>query len=196
MSNLIDKSFVREEFDKGEIRKKLFPMLNDFGIVDYSENVHSHGLNYLTAIGRKIKGVTAISECPIYNKDRTLRDVRPDSIWFNKSDNTPILIAEFERYDNSRMKLKKLKEKIENLLIGYHQLNRNLEYILFVYWTYSGVTPGNIGDYISILDKGFTLPNGRHVAGINSWETDYMVYQAIATGDKSNLTIKRWMQVR
>ncbi|MFW6029049.1 MAG: hypothetical protein ACOCRO_02215 [Halanaerobiales bacterium] len=196
MGKVIDEDFVRQEFKQGKIRKKLFPMLTDYGIIDYSENVHSHGLNYITAIGREINGIAAVSECPIYNQDKTLREVRPDSIWFNKSNNQPLLIAEFERYDNTASKLKKLKEKIENLLIGYHQLGSRLEYILFVYWTYEGVTPGNIYNFTSMLDKGFTLPNGRYISGIDSLQTDYMIYQAIAAGDRSNLKINRWMQVR
>lgn len=196
MAKLINEEYIRKELKEGNLRKTLFPMLTEYGIMDYSENVHSHGLNYLTAIGREMKGITAISECPIYNDDNGLREVRPDSIWFNKTDNTPILIAEFERYDNTTSKLNKLKEKIENLLIGYHQLGGRLEYILFVYWTYAGVTPGNINNFISILDQGFTLPNGRYVSGINSLYTDYMVYQAISTGDKYNLRLNRWMKVR
>ncbi|MFW6030772.1 MAG: hypothetical protein ACOCRO_11065 [Halanaerobiales bacterium] len=196
MTKLINEEYIRNEFKEGNLREELFPMLTKHGIIDYSENVHSHGLNYITAIGREIAGVSAVSECPIYNDDNSLREVRPDSIWFNKNNNSPLLIAEFERYDNTKSKHKKLKEKLENLLIAYHQLYERLEYILFVYWTYAGITPGNINDYISILDSGFTLANGRYLSGINSMKTDYMVYQAIATGDKSNLRINRWMRVR
>ncbi|WP_286680332.1 hypothetical protein [Tepidanaerobacter sp. EBM-49] len=45
---------IREEMKTGEIRKRFFPMMTDFGVRDYSETVHTMGLNYLTAIGRTI----------------------------------------------------------------------------------------------------------------------------------------------
>ena len=57
---------IREEMKTGEIRKRFFPMMTDFGVRDYSETVHTMGLNYLTAIGRTISDTTAISECPVY----------------------------------------------------------------------------------------------------------------------------------
>ncbi|KZE95407.1 hypothetical protein AVP43_02347 [Geobacillus stearothermophilus] len=68
--------------------------------------------------------------------------------------------------------------------------------ILFVYWSYSGTIPKNIDKYISIFDEGFTLPNGRFIPGINSFVTDYLVFQAVASGTKENLTINEWIQVR
>jgi hypothetical protein len=67
-----------------------------------------------------------------------------------------LLLCEFERYDNSRLKNRKLEEKIQNLLIAYHQLGGNIPLILFVYWTYPKVTPGDISNYIRIFDEGFT----------------------------------------
>ena len=127
---------IREELKAGEIRKKLFPMMTTYGIRDYSETVHTMGLNYLTAIGRTIDGVTAISECPVYpyeeinnssisNMNIKVVDlpgeykverepiVRPDSIWYSIIDNTPLLLCEFERYDNSRLKMESLKKNTE-----------------------------------------------------------------------------------
>jgi hypothetical protein len=96
---------IREEMKTGEIRKRFFPMMTDFGVRDYSETVHTMGLNYLTAIGRTISDTTAISECPVYpyEKQTFMAEkvaeesgeyhidkkpaVRPDSIWYSTKDN-------------------------------------------------------------------------------------------------------------
>ena len=210
---------IREELITGEIRKKLFPMMTTYGIRDYSETVHTMGLNYLTAIGRTIDGVTAISECPVYpyeeinnssiaNMNIKVADlpgeykaerepiVRPDSIWYSIIDNIPLLLCEFERYDNSRLKNGKLKEKIQNLLIAYNQLGRRVPLILFVYWTYPKVTPGDITDYIRIFDEGFLMSNGVRVQGIDGRITEYLVYHCVASGVKENLTFNQWIKVR
>lgn len=211
---------IREELETGKIRKELFPMMTNFGIRDYSETVHTMGLNYLTAIGRTINDVTAISECPVYPYEnnsvtpssidvnsmvadgfgdyKTGKEpiVRPDSIWYSIKDNKPLLLCEFERYDNSRIKNKKLEEKIQNLLIAYNQLGRRIPLILFVYWTYPKVTPGDISNYISIFDEGFIMSNGKRIQGIDGRITEYMVYHCVAAGDKDNLTFNQWIKVR
>lgn len=195
------KKWIIQEFKNGKIRDTWFPMLSISGLRDYSETVHSTGLNYITEIGRQLDGYTAVSEYPVYPINESFghtitREVRPDSIWYNKKDLKPVLVSEFERFDNSRSKNDKLREKIENLLIAYHQLGGNLPIILFVYWSYSGIVPKDIDKYISIFDEGFRLPNGTYINGINSFESDYLVFQAVAKGDKEKLIINKWIQVK
>lgn len=211
---------ITEELKNGNLREELFPMMTRFGVRDYSETVHTLGLNYLTAIGRTIKEVTAVSECPIYpyEKDSFITGsidnnikvadeygkykgsdepiVRPDSIFYSTTNNQPLLICEFERYDKSRLKNKKLEEKIQNLLIAYNQLGRNLPIILFVYWTYPKITPGDISEYIRIFDEGFVMSNGRRIQGIDGRKTEYLVYHCVASGNKENLTFNQWIKVR
>ncbi len=208
---------IREEFQSGKIQDDLFPMMTKFGVRDYSETVHSLGLNYITAVGRTIDEIAAVSECPVYpyesiyhesdmiaedsssnygEKKTKDAEIRPDSIWYFKTDNSPILISEFERYEKNRVKNNKLKEKIQNLLIAYHQLGSKVPIILFVYWSYASVTPGDMSDVISILDKGFTLPNKKFISGIDSRITSYLVYHCIASGNKENLTLKQWIKIR
>jgi len=195
------KRWIIQEFKKGKIRDTWFPMLSILGMRDYSETVHSTGLNYITEIGRQLDGYTAVSEYPVYPINESFdhsitREVRPDSIWYNKEDLKPVLVSEFERFENSKVKNDKLREKIENLLIAYHQLGGNLTIILFVYWSYSGIVPKDIDKYISIFDEGFRLPNGTYINGINSFESDYLVFQAVAKGNKEKLTINQWIQVK
>lgn len=195
------KKWIIQEFKNGKIRDTWFPMLSISGLRDYSETVHSTGLNYITEIGRQLDGYTAVSEFPVYPINESFghsitREVRLDSIWYNKKDLKPVLVSEFERFDNSRSKNDKLREKIENLLIAYHQLGGNLPIILFVYWSYSGIAPKDIDKYISIFDEGFRLPNGTYINGINLFESDYLVFQAVAKGDKEKLIINKWIQVK
>ncbi|WP_342540373.1 hypothetical protein MHI39_23860 [Heyndrickxia sp. FSL K6-6286] len=195
------KEWIIQEFKNGEIRDTWFPMLAVSGMRDYSETVHSTGLNYITEIGRRLDGYTAVSEYPVYPISESIghsitREVRPDSIWYNKEDLKPVLVSEFERFENSIAKNNKLREKIENLLIAYHQLGGNLPIILFVYWSHSGIVPKDIDKYISIFDEGFRLPNGTYINGINSFESDYLVFQAVAKGNKEKLTINQWIQVK
>lgn len=208
---------IREEFQTGKIRDDLFPMMTKFGVRDYSETVHSLSLNYITAIGRAIDEIAAVSEYPVYpyesnynqsnmiaespssyyeEKKSKDAEIRPDSIWYSKNDNTPVLISEFERYEKNRIKNKKLEEKIQNLLIAYHQLGSKVPIILFVYWSYASVTPGDMCDVISILDKGFTLPNKKFISGIDSSRTSYLVYHCIASGDKEKLMLNQWIKIR
>ena len=205
---------IREELNSGDLRKDLFPMITTFGVRDYSETVHTIALNYITAIGRNIEGVTAISECPVYpyaNTDKhksivaeasaeyttnSELEVRPDSIWYAKENNKPLLISEFERYENNRAKNNKLEEKIQNLLLSYHQLGSNIPLILFVYWSYSQTTPGDISKYVSIFDEGFVMKNGRRINGINGRLTQYLVYHCVASGNKNSLVLNQWIKVR
>lgn len=205
--------FIRDEFETGKIRKELFPMMTHFGIRDYSETVHTVGLNYITAIARHIEGCTSLSEYPVYPgeysclnvaEERTVymgegaagSEVRTDSVWYDKRSNQPILISEFERYENNRKKKAKLKEKIQNLLIAYHQLGGNVPVILFVYWSYARVTPGDISSFISILDNGFCSSKGNFMPGINGRKTSYLVYHCIASGTRESLTLNQWIRVR
>ncbi|MBM7649036.1 hypothetical protein JOC78_001989 [Bacillus ectoiniformans] len=195
------KEWIIQEFKNGKIRDTWFPMLSVSGVRDYSETVHSIGLNYITEIGRQLDGYTAVSEYPVYPINENFghnitRVVRPDSIWYDKEDLKPVLVSEFERFENSKAKNDKLREKIENLLIAYHQLGGNLPFILFVYWSHSGVVSKDIEKYISIFDEGFRLPNGIYINGINSFKSDYLVFQAVAKGNKEKLTINQWIQVK
>jgi len=209
--------FIKKEFKEGKIRNEMFPMMTKFGIRDYSETVHTVGLNYITAIGRCIEGITSLSECPVYPYTKQflytenvaenqinyvvkvnevkVDEVRPDSIWYSKEDNKPILICEFERYEKNRRNDLKIKEKIENLLIAYHQLGGDVPIILFIYWSYAGKNPGEIKEYISILDNGFKKSDGTYIRGINALKTKYLIYRCVASGNTDNLVLNQWVEV-
>ena len=195
------KSFIINELEEGTIRQNYFPMLTNYGLRDYSESVHSTGLNYLTEIGRQIEGVTSLSEFSVYPVDSqyshtATREVRPDSLWFERDTGMPLFVAEFERFESSKLKHDKLREKIENLLLAYHQLGGKLAVILFVYWSYQGNIPKDIDNYLRVFDEGFCMANGKYIPGVSSFHTECIVFQAIANGLKEKLTINQWLQVR
>ena len=195
------KAFVIKELEQGAVRQKYFPMLTNFGVRDYSESVHSTGLNYLTELGRQLEGVTSLSEFPVYPADgqyshSLTREVRPDSLWFARDTGEPLFVAEFDRFENSKLKHDKLREKIENLLLAYHQLGGKLALILLVYWSYQGTVPNNIDNYLRVFDEGFHMANGKYIPGVSSYHTECIVFQAIASGSKEKLTINEWIQVR
>ena len=124
------------------------------------------------------------------------REVRPDSFWFEKDSGKSLFVAEFERFESSKMKHDKLREKIENLLLAYHQLGGELALILFVYWSYLGAVPNNVDNYLQIFDEGFRMANGKYMPGVNSYHTECIVFQAIASGSKEKVTINQWIQVK
>jgi len=195
------KSFVINELNNGRIRKRYFPMLTHLGLRDYSESVHSAGLNYLTEIGRHIEGAASLSEFPVYPVDNQYRhsltrEVRSDSIWYEIDTGRPLLVAEFERFDRTRLKHDKLREKIENLLLAYHQLGGEVLLILFVYWSYQGSVPDHIEKYLKVFDEGFSLANGKYIPGVSSHKTECVVFQAVADGEKERLVVNQWIQVR
>lgn len=192
---------LRDELESGQLRKEHFPMLTDYGVRDYSETVHTAGLNYITQIGRSLNDVIALSEYPIFGEissypAKKTREVRIDSIWFSKTRGNPLLVCEFERYEKNRQRNQKLQEKIENLLIAYHQLGAQPPLILFIYWTYQGDTvAADIERFIKVFDQGFKL-RATWIPGINAAQTDYIVYQAVASGDKECLKFNHWIRVK
>jgi len=210
--------FIDKELKQGNLRKKLFPMMVNFGVHDYSETVHSLGLNYLTAIGREFRETTSLSEYPVYpfsfpennsdnvkvaedvssygKKGQKKDEVRPDSVWFSKEDNSALLLCEFERLNSTRSKKRKLKEKIQNLLIAYHQLGGKVPVILFVFWSYPQQSPGDISDIISILDNGFHKADGSYIAGINGLSTSYLIYHCIAKQINDRIILNEWIKIR
>ncbi len=187
-------SSIINEFHSGEIRETYFPMMCHGGIIDYSEMVHSIGLNYITQIGRQVKNVVSISECPVIQKKMLAREVRADSIWFDRINFEPILISEFERYENTRNKKTKVREKAENLLIAYHQLNRDLQAVLYVTWGIGLAVPQEMESIRALLIDGFEF-KGSWLSGIDSRNTSLLIFHAIASNIEGRLIFNNWVRI-
>src|SRR5262249_49350190 len=103
---------LAEEFQSRAFLRDEFPMLASWGVEDYSHTVHSLGLNYLAALGRHF-GLWAVSEYPVAPAPAYLavRNVRCDVVWFARPDGRVALLAEFERYEETRGKQERLRQK-------------------------------------------------------------------------------------
>jgi len=194
------EAYLREELKSGALRSQFFPMLTAFGIRDYTDTVRTFGLNYLTEIGRRILGITAVSDYPVlpqgkYNA-RDFREVRLGSVWFEKQNNQPFLIAEFERYDDQPGKSSSFRQRIEDLLLGYHQLGDKPKLVLLVFWTYLGVDITRVEKITKILDQGFSFPNTALVTGLNEEHTRILIYYCPVAGSQDNLVMNHWIAVR
>lgn len=191
--NLVSSHIVNE-FQSGIIRKTYFPMMCQGGVTDYSEMVHSVGLNYITQIGRTLENVVSISECPVIQKRSLPREVRADSIWFNINTLNPILISEFERYEDTRSKKTKVREKAENLLIAYHQLNKDVQVVLYVTWGKGLVVPQEMESIKALLTDGFNL-KGVWLPGIDSRNTTLLIFHAITSNADGKLIFNNWVRI-
>ena len=90
-----------------------FPMLLLSGIPDRGVTIHSHFLTYLSSCGQKA-GYSAITECPVSITEsfQGIGEIRADSVWFDKSDLTPRVAFEFERFEKGDERSSSRRSKI------------------------------------------------------------------------------------
>lgn len=190
------EAYLRQELKTGRLRRQLFPMLTGFGISDYQDTVRTMGLNYLTEIGRRVMNLTAISEYPIFPQGkynaRDYREVSLGSVWLERSTNQPFLLAEFERFDEAPGQMALLRERVENLIIGYHQLGGHPAMVLLVFWTYLGTNTNRVKLLLKFLEQGFSLSNHSLVPGLSE-PTRLLIYHCLATGNSKNLILNQWI---
>jgi hypothetical protein len=152
-----------KEFETRSNMDAQFPMLTRFGVPDADLTIHSHFLSYLAALAQPL-GYSGVVECslPVKPNDRwtALGEVRPDVVWFDKTDNAPIAVFEFERFE--RGDELKLQSKLENLNIAYLRSEQRLQLALLIYWVRSGVAPRVLREGMSHYRAGF-VRNGLHV---------------------------------
>ena len=139
-----------------QLMREHFPMLTGCGIPDVSVTVHSHFLTYLATLGQSL-GFAAITECPIPavpgSQWISLGTVRPDSVWFTKLDVQPVVALEFERFETGDEG--KLREKVENLAIAFHQSGGTLQRTVLIYWVRSGSAPRSLEPIVRGYRGGF-----------------------------------------
>ena len=151
------------EFTSRQVLAEHFPMLARHGIPDADLTIHSHFLSYLAALAQPL-GYSGIVECPLPvgsdHRWAKLGEVRPDVVWFDKSDNAPVAAFEFERFE--RGDEAKLRGKIENLDIAYLRSDGRLQMTALVYWVRSGIAPQTIREAAGGYHTGFAR-RGIHV---------------------------------
>ncbi len=149
-ASLIDQVFAR--LTNRGLMAEHFPMLLAAGIPDFGLTVHSHFLTYLVGVGQS-QGYSTVAECPIWwARDRSLGDVRADSVWFEKATGNASLAFEFERFE--RGDEGKLRGKVENLAV-VSTATPSLKLCVLAYWVRSGSAPRSMDAIIATYRNGF-----------------------------------------
>lgn len=166
MSSLIQhaEKALREEFGSLKLAHAEFPMLTDWGVVDFSHTIHSLGCNYLAQVGRNA-GFWAMSEYPVRVVSSGPQvSVRPDVAWWEKPSGDAIVLGEFERAEPH--KPGKLVDKAKNLLQAHHALGERSRLLLLVGWAIAGTNLGDLGPVRAIMASGFRAPDGSPIRGL------------------------------
>jgi len=149
-------SALASEFAARQVMAAQFPMLARHGVPDTDMIIHSHFLSYLAALAQSL-GYSGVVECPlpVPSGDRwaALGEVRPDVVWFDKAENTPVAVFEFERFDRGAES--RLRTKVENLNIAYLRSGERLQLAVLIYWVRSGVAPRTVREVSAPYRTGF-----------------------------------------
>jgi hypothetical protein len=112
-----------------------FPLWVGAGLADHRHTLHSVGVSYWVALGHHL-GYTGIGELPAPAPSAGSPagdDIRCDAVWLERERSTPVLLAEYERYDGPA-DFGKLQGKADNLLRAYHRWGRPRVLVL-AYWS-------------------------------------------------------------
>ena len=149
-----------------KIAAELFPQAVIRGLTDFSCNIHSFGCSYWTALGHRT-GFSAICELPAPNVGVAALmgdNVISDSAWFQKTQDHPDVLVEFERYSDAA-DAGKLLSKVQNLLLGYWRWSQQPKLLVLAYWS-KGLR--NLPDHHAMREtirKGFTTVARENVPG-------------------------------
>ena len=162
------EAVIRAEFAGLAFARSEFPLLTDWGVEDYSETVHSCGLNYLAALGRH-QGRWALSEYPVAVPGLTADGsfVRLDAVWWSRPSGQAELLAEFERYEPGAAKRSLVAEKARNLLLAHQHLPPWPRLLLLCVWAISGRVPDRLDEVRDLARRGFRQSD-RWVPGVGT----------------------------
>lgn len=156
---------IKSALQDMEQARSLMPIWN-WGIQDSGVSIHSLGVTFLTLLGWQLGYVPACEFPAPHQGDYASigDDVRSDVIWFDPNSQTPVLIAEFERYGGPEDQ-GKLQRKVNNLLLAHHRWGVKATFLLLAYSTKSVVS---LPDYVTleqVLRQGFETPSRQQVVG-------------------------------
>ena len=151
-----------------DVAQQLLPIWTDWGIADVSCSIHSLGTSFITLLGNKL-GYVSVSEFPVPRLGQyanTGDEIRCDSVWFERKRQTPILIAEFERY-NGISDQRKLEGKVKNLLLAHQRWGKEPQWLVLAYWTQGLASLPTHTRFENIIQHGFETPERLRVPGTN-----------------------------
>jgi hypothetical protein len=185
---------LRDEFRALVVAREDLPVLCDWGIEDFSETVHSAGINYLAAIGRQA-GRVAMTEYPVRvtAPGRSCTAVPgwiiPDAVWWRRETREVELIGEFERYEPGFGKRQTLQEKARNLLLAHREIGSAATLLLLLVWTLSGIPASGLDEIRSLVRFGFRDLGGIMVAGLPS-DSKLLIATAVFCSFDGRLRLK------
>lgn len=162
------KNKIIEEFRSLSFMAEAFPMLTEWGVEDFSLTIHSMGCNYLSALGRRLD-FWAMSEYPVRLLQNGSGAIRPDAVWWEKTDQGIILLGEFERFDPSCKN--KIAEKAKNIIKAHYEVGEHPRLLVLMVWTMAGNDLSFLKSVQKLASEGFRASNGKLIPGIGSSST-------------------------
>ncbi|MCU9406558.1 hypothetical protein OE323_31765 [Pseudomonas aeruginosa] len=143
-----------------EFVDRSYPMLSSWGVRDEDVLVHSLGCSAWNELGSEL-GFMAVAECPVPMTHGA--DIRADSTWFSRTQRTPDVLIEFERFDGTDRGQKKLDEKLCNLLEASMRWGDAPSVLILSAWNKGVVSAPNKEVFVQRCRQGFKSSVGAQV---------------------------------
>lgn len=143
-----------------EFVDRSYPMLSSWGVRDEDILVHSLGCSAWNELGSEL-GFMAVAECPVPMTHGA--DIRADSTWFSRTQCTPDVLIEFERFDGTDRGQKKLDEKLCNLLEASMRWGDAPSVLILSAWNKGVVSAPNKEMFVQRCRQGFKSSVGAQV---------------------------------
>lgn len=153
-------SRIIENMSSVDFVKRSFPMLTDWGVFDEDVLVHSIGCSAWNALGHEL-GRMAVVECPVPMTHGA--DIRADSTWFCRDQRKPEVLIEFERYDGTSKGIKKLEEKMKNLIESAMRWDHSPSVLVLSAWNKGIVSAPDTQLFQKLCRDGFKSSLGTQI---------------------------------
>ena len=163
MSELCDK--VEKAISTKDLIARNHPMLTDWGVRDEDVLIHSLGCSAWNSIGQEL-GYMAVCECPAPGAYSA--DIRSDSAWFSRASKKPEVLIEFERFDGTDRCVKKLDEKIRNLLDAADRWRQAPNLLVLSAWSQGVISAPNTSGFVDLFHRGFKTGIGAQVPAMRN----------------------------
>lgn len=140
--------------------EQCYPMLSSWGVIDQDVLIHSLGCSAWNQLGAEL-GFMAVTECPVPMTHGA--DIRSDSTWFSRTQRTPVVLIEFERFDGTERGQKKLDEKLCNLLEASMRWGETPSILILSAWSKGVVSAPNTNVLLQRCLQGFKTSVGVKV---------------------------------
>lgn len=148
-----------------EFVDRSYPMLSSWGVRDEDVLIHSLGCGAWNELGSEL-GFMAVTECPVPMTHGA--DIRADSTWFSRTQRTPDVLIEFERFDGTDRGQKKLDGKLCNLLEASARWGDAPSVLILSAWSKGVVSAPNKEVFLQRCRQGFKSSVGAQVPAIRN----------------------------